>query len=252
MRILYVIMAFGTRFIANEVHAELGRVYQQHGHSFDVLTPAAGEKEEGAGINTEIRRLGDRTERGKGYSEEKEIVVHVLDFQKQGGVGRRAARWVSGRVFHYEFFLELLIAYARFMWRHRRDYDLLHVEAAYPLGTIAALVGLFVRTPIVMNLQGTDVAAMPAYDFGYARYGLARRLLKFALRRSRLVRANSHVTAGLAHDLGVPEAKIRTVLRNIAWGIIQTPADLTAYKAECRSEVVERHNLADLLSPFPS
>src|SRR5205807_1732867 len=95
----------------------------------------------------------------------------------------------------------------------------------------------------------TDVAAMPAYDFGYARYPLARRLLRFALGRARLIRANSHVTAALARDLGTSDAKIRIVLRNIAWGIFLPPeTDLAAYKARCRAEIIARHDLGKLLS----
>ena len=96
--------------------------------------------------------------------------------QRAGAAGRWPSlrRRLSARLFHYEHFLTLVARCARFYARER--YDLIHAEAAYPFGAAAVLAARR-GPPVVVNIQGADVIALPEHDYGFRRFRLPRRLV---------------------------------------------------------------------------
>jgi glycosyltransferase involved in cell wall biosynthesis len=229
MRILYVIMAYGPQIIASEVHSELGRYFRQQGHRFEVLS------------------LEDYSETGEAGAqsfpgEEHEVKIHTIRFKNS--MGRRVLRKCCRAIFKYGFFLELLWGYVSFFRKHPHRFDILHVEAAYPLGAVAALAARLVKIPFVINLQGADVMRLPAYDYGYARYFFPRLLLRYTFRKAAGVRANSEITGEIAREYGTGRHKLRVILRNISETIYPPPAlDLQENKQRKQAELREKYGL---------
>lgn len=231
MRILYTIMAYGPQIIASEVHSELGREFRAAGNSFAVLS---------------LEDYGSGGEAGAALfpGEAGTVPLYTLAFGTKGW--RKFPRKVVSRLFKYAFFIELVLGIMRFLRRHRNEFDVVHVEAAYPLGAAWALASWLSgsKLPFILNLQGADVMSLPAYDYGYARYRLPRMLVRFAFRRCAGVRANSEQTADLALELGTDPAKVRVIYRNIS-DQIYPPAgvDLAGNKATQQQILRERYGL---------
>lgn len=196
-------MAYGPQIIASEVHSELGREFRAAGNSFAVLS---------------LEDYGSGGEAGATHfpGEAGVVPLHTLRFGNKSW--QKFPRKLVSRFFKYAFFLELVFGLAGFLRKHRREFDVIHVEAAYPLGAAWALAGLLSgsKIPFILNLQGADVMSLPAYDYGYARYRLPRLMLRYAFRKCAGVRANSEQTAALALELGADPAKVRVIYRNIS------------------------------------
>ncbi len=229
MRILYAIMAYGPQIIASEVHSELGRHFRQQGHTFSVLS------------------LEDYSETGEAgatpFPDEAEA-VKVFTIKFKNSFLRRLLRKICQRLFHYGFFLELWWGYRQFLKKYKRDFDIIHVEAAYPLGAVVALAARTAKIPFVVNLQGADVMSLPKYDYGYGRFWLARRLLRFTFKRAAGVRANSEQTAELARGYGAKPEKVRVILRNISENIYPAPdLDVAENKRQQQTILRERYGL---------
>lgn len=231
MRILYTIMAYGPQIIASEVHSELGREFRAAGHQFAVLSlddySAVGEA--GASLFE---------------NEADSVKLYKLTFKNS--FWRKSARRIIGRIFHYAFFIELVLGLIQFMRQHKNEFDVAHVEAAYPLGAAWAIASLLTgsRTPFVLNLQGADVMSLPRYDYGYGRFDVPRKLLQFAFKRCNGVRANSEQTASLAIGLQADPARTQVIYRNIS-DQIYPPADFDITHNKKRQEVLlrARHGL---------
>ncbi len=224
-------MAYGPQIIASEVHSELGREYRAAGHHFAVLS---------------LNEYGAGGEAGATLFEGEAGVVPLYTIGFGNSFGRRLSRKLVGRLFKYAFFIELVLGLWRFLRAHKGEFDLAHVEAAYPLGAAWALASRLagVRLPFVLNLQGADVMSLPRYDYGYGRYRLPRRLLNYALRRCAGVRANSEQTAALAIELGADPARVEVIYRNISDQIYPPPAiDLTANKRTQQQVLRDRYDL---------
>lgn len=226
-------MAYGPQIIASEVHSELGREFRAAGHEFAVLS---------------LNDYGSGGEAGAALFEGEAGIVPLHTIAFRAGPTRRLGRKVVGRLFKYAFFVELILGLVRFMRRHRRDFDLAHVEAAYPLGAAWAIASWLagVKWPFVLNLQGADVMSLPRYDYGYARYALPRLLLRLAFRRCTGVRANSEQTAQLAIELGADPVHVRVIYRNISDQIYPAhDLDTGANKQRQQQKLRARHNLKD-------
>jgi glycosyltransferase involved in cell wall biosynthesis len=229
MKILYAIMAYGPKIIASEVHSELGRYFRQQGHTFSVLS------------------LEDYNDTDTGGAmpfpdEVNEVKVFTIKFKNTAW--RKLVRRGCRFLFKYGFFLELGWGYYRFLKQHRNDFDIIHVENAYPLGTIAALTSLLVKIPFVVNLQGADVMSLPKYDYGYGRYRLPRLGLRLTFRLANFTRANSEQTAELARHYGAKPERVQVILRNISENIYPDPAlDLAKHKTSCQTELRQRYEL---------
>lgn len=226
MRILYFIGAYGPHLLGNDVHEETCAYLQQQGHSVEVVTP-------GAGPDNEQHVPGESA---------SSVRVHRL--LPGGGFRTRLARDMSARFLKYDRFIDLLAGYSGFLSRRPGDYDLVHVEAAYPFGAIAALASLRTRIPYVLNLQGADVMSCPEVDYGYARYAVPRRLTSIALRRAKGVRANSYRTEELAIALGASRLRTQTIPRNVRQRAYPPDAvSLQTYKSQSRNWLLQRWGL---------
>ncbi|NWJ44493.1 MAG: glycosyltransferase [Chloroflexi bacterium] len=229
MRILYAIMSYGPQVIASEVHSEIISHYRQNGHKVDVISLAdySGSGEVGA----------------KAFANEAgEVKIHAIRFKRN--LLRRGLRWLCGRTIRYAFFLELLWGYVIFLWKHRRDYDFIHVEAAFPLGAVVAISSLLIKLPFVVHLQGADVTRLPEYDYGYARYFMPRMLARFAFRRALGIRAISEVNEAYGLQLGANPDKMTVILLNISDNVYPSAGlDLAENKKRYQQELRERYGL---------
>lgn len=233
MRILYTIMAYGPQIIASEVHSELGREFRAAGHSFAVLS---------------LEDYGSGGEAGAAHFPGEAGVVPLYTLRFGNKSWQKFPRKLVSRLFRYAFFLELVFGLARFLRKHRREFDVIHVEAAYPLGAAWAIANRLSgsKIPFILNLQGADVMSLPAYDYGYARYRLPRLLLRYAFRKCAGVRANSEQTAELALNLGADPARVRVIYRNISDQIYPPDmVDIDENKAAQQQMLREKYNLKD-------
>jgi glycosyltransferase involved in cell wall biosynthesis len=228
MRILYAIMAYGPHIIASEVHSELGRAFREQGHSFSVASPhdyaSAGE----AGA--------------KAFPHEVDQ-VKIYNIEFKNSFWRRIVRRICSRLFHYAFFLDLFWGYRKFLRQHHADFDVIHVEAAYPLGAAIALAGKSgkkQKIPFIVTLQGADVMNLPEYDYGYGRFWLPRLLLRYTFKRAAGVRANSEQTAQIALNYGAEPAKVKAILRNVI--LPETTAN-QAFKVQSAAMLRQKYNL---------
>jgi glycosyltransferase involved in cell wall biosynthesis len=227
-------MSYEPENINNEVHEELADYYTAQGHQIEVFTlRAAGAAHRDRGTETIAP------------ANQPAVKVHTLFFPKTNPL-RRFLRGFCQWLFQYNYFLELIFGLRRFLREHDGQYDVIHIEAAYPLGTALELALALNRqkTPTVINLQGADVMSLPRYDYGYGRYPFIRRLLRYTFKRASAVRPNSYYTQDIAFKLGANPAKTQTILRNIGKAIYPSPElDLVANKQQKAAELRRRYDL---------
>ncbi|GAC1354978.1 MAG: hypothetical protein NVSMB42_13130 [Herpetosiphon sp.] len=221
MKLCYVVGSYGKRYLANEIHRELLLHFARHGHRCLVyagVTPAELEGEPICyedGPITVVRQLC--VKRGRGRIEDE----------------------IGQRLLHYGRFLPLLRGF-RSLLREHPDIDVVHADAAYPIGAMAALA-MPRHMALVPSIHGGDIISYPGY--GYGRFLIARALLRLTWRRSALVRVNSLPMAGRAQELGCPAAKLRPILVNIGSRFFEQPAELVQYRRACREAVAAAHGL---------
>jgi glycosyltransferase involved in cell wall biosynthesis len=221
LKILYFIGAYGRQYDANEIHYELGREFSRAGHSMVVFAP------------TTYKELGGRP---LCYQDGEVAVEHCL---VDGTRTHRLLVRLSSRLFHYPHFLPALFAFRRFLRRHA-DAAVVHADAVYPMGAIAALAGT--RMPVVVSVHGGDVIGRP--DYGYGRFRTARWLTRLAFRHAALARINSPLMAGLSRERGCPPEKVRLLLVNIGDRFFEPGrAGLETYRQAARARVLQEHHL---------
>ncbi|MEI6043228.1 MAG: glycosyltransferase [Chloroflexota bacterium] len=247
LRILYAIMSYEPENIGNEVHEELVAHFQECGHQVEVLTfrtEGAEHRDQPRKTAAQITDTPDSTQ-SKIQNPKSKIPVHTLFFPRSNR-RRRLLRGVVQRVFSYNYFLDLVFGLRHFLRERQGQYDVIHVEAAYPLGTalVLALDSSQEKPPLVVNLQGADVMNLPRYDYGYGRYRLARNLLRYTFKRVAAVRPNSYYTGELASKLGAKPEQTQVILRNIGSATYPPPnLDLVANKSEKAAELRARYGL---------
>ncbi|MFI5183380.1 MAG: glycosyltransferase family 4 protein [Vicinamibacteria bacterium] len=222
MKILYVIGAFGPRYLANEINRELVQEWSGRGHTcliYAGVTPAELE--------------GDPVSYWDGH-----VMVYRQLCEPRGR--HRLTAGLGRALFRYPRFLPLLGGLRRLL-AHDPDIDVIHVEAVYPLGTMAALAAIGHRAVLVPSIQGGDLIDYPGY--GYARFPLLRHLIRWTFRRATLVRANSPLMAQRAGALGCAAAKLREVPVNIGDRFFLEKAPLAERRAEARADVRRRLGL---------
>jgi glycosyltransferase involved in cell wall biosynthesis len=166
--------------------------------------------------------------------------VPVQRLPVDGRMPDRLLKPLGEAIFHYRYFLTLLPRYALALRQHQPD--LLHVEAAYPHGVVAALAAP--RVPLALTLQGADVMNEPAYDYGYGRFPSVREMLRWVFGRAALVRGDSEQIRDLAVRLGCDPAKATAVPYNITWSsYLPAGAEPSAFRAACRQAIAERHGI---------
>ncbi len=183
LRVLYFIGSYSPDLMGNAGHEQAIKAMRARGHDVEVLTQI---NEPGVSRYTRVIYSG--------------VPVYRVNLAVAGG-GKLAGllRKMAGHFLRYEHTLTLLAAYRRHLRSHH--YDLVHVEGAYPFGSVAALAGG--RTPYMANVQGADVIDLPETDYGYRRFRLPRAAVALALRRAALVRVNSPFMAGYLASEGL-------------------------------------------------
>jgi glycosyltransferase involved in cell wall biosynthesis len=220
MKITFLIARYGASAISTRPHIELLAAWRAMGADVSVLTLAGGDDPPG-------------TELLEG--------VPVQRLPVDGRAPDRLLKPLGQALFHYRYFLTLLPRYRLALRQHQPD--LLHVEAAYPHGVVAALAAP--KVPLALTLQGADVMNEPAYDYGYGRYASVRRMLSWVFGRAALVRGDSEQIRDLAVRLGCHPAKATAVPYNITWASYLPPgADMAEFRAAARREIAERHGIA--------
>lgn len=222
MKIVYVLGAYGARYIANEIHRELVHEYARRGHHVVVY----------AGVTP--GELGDEP---VSYRDGPvEVRRQLIDTRGRHKIAAEAGR----RIFRYPRFVPLLAGLRRVLAEHP-DAGVLHADAVYPIGAITALAAIGRRAALVPSIHGGDIIEYPGY--GYGRYALPRRLTRRTFGRSALVRVNSPLMAERAVELGCERAKLRQVLVNIGDRFFQYPVPLAEWRARARAEIAARHKL---------
>jgi glycosyltransferase involved in cell wall biosynthesis len=220
MRITFLIARYGSNAMSTRPHIELVEEWRKLGADVTILTLAGGDDPPGTEIvgGAPVQRL-----------------------PVDGRLPDRLLKPLGERLFHYRYFLTLLPRYALAIRQHQPS--LLHVEAAFPHGVIAALAAPGV--PLALTLQGADVMSEPVYDYGYGRFWRVRQMLRWVFGRAALVRGDSEQIRDLAVRLGCDPAKATAVPYNITWASYIPPASSPAeFRAACRREIAERHGFA--------
>jgi glycosyltransferase involved in cell wall biosynthesis len=222
MNILYVVGAYGQRYLANEIHRELVQEFSRRGHRCIVY---AGVTPEELGDDSVSYRDGD-------------VIVRRQLCDTRGR--HRVAAEIGRRVFRYPRFLPLLWGLRRLLAEHP-DIDVIHADAVYPIGAIVALAAIGHRATVVPSIHGGDLIDYPGY--GYGRFPLTRELIRWTFRRSTLVRVNSPLMAECAQQLGCPPHKLHHILVNIGDRFFDEVTSLYQRRVVARSIVCERHSI---------
>ncbi len=227
MTILYFIPRYDTALMGNRIHAEVIHAWREYGIDAEVITLASG-----------IRRLTSETQEG--------IVVHRLPVSSSITLKslNRALTLLTG----YPYLAGAIAHYYRFIVTRR--YDLVHVETAFPLGLVAALMPRSIHPPLAVTLPGADIMSVPEFDYGYARFLAVRTLIPFVFRRADALRADSPQIRSLAVRLGAPPAKVAAIPYNITADSYPRPdTDIETLRQQSRKDICARYHL-DLSRPI--
>lgn len=221
MTILYFIPRYDGAALANAIHSEVIHEWRQQGVEAEILTLAAGQ-------------------RGLSSTLEEGIMVHRLPVS--AGPALKLANRALAPLLHYPYLAGAMQQCRRFL--RNRHYDLMHIETAFPLGLVAALLPRELRPPLAVTLPGADVMAVPEFDYGYARFASVRALLPLVFRRAALLRADSPQIRELAIGMGATAAKVYAIPYNINDSCFPPPsADLTHVRAAARRQIEAQHGL---------
>jgi len=220
LKIIYVVGAYGARYIANEIHRQLVQEFARRGHQVVVYAGVTPGELNGAPVSycdgsVEVRR-------------------QLIDTRGRHKIPAEFGR----RVFHYPRFLPLLAGLRHLLAEHP-DADVIHADSVYPIGAIATLAAAGHPAALVPTINGGDLIDYPGY--GYGRFGLARRLTRWTFTRSALVRANSPLMAERAVELGCRRHKLRVVVVNIGDRFFDYPLPQREWRAEARAGVTARY-----------
>lgn len=221
MKILYFIPRYDLSAMGNRIHAEIIAEWRHYGVEAEVITLTAG-----------LRRQVTEDQEG--------ITVHRLPVSANRTL--KIANRGLGTLLHYPYLAGALLYYRHFLQTHQ--YDLVHVETAFPLGLVAALVSPNIHPPLAVTLPGADIMAEPDYDYGYGRFRTVRALLPLVFKRAVVLRADSPQIRELAIQRGADPQKVFAIPYNITADSYPPPAiDLDHLRDRCRAEILARHHL---------
>lgn len=230
MRLLYLIAMYGPRYLAGITHTEIGHEFQRHGHEFSVFALAARNEISGPEADTI----------------EENIAVHRA--VSAGTPLLELTNRVTQPIFKYERFVTGLTHYTRFLSHHRHDFDLVLSEGAYPFGAIAALAQMRAPTPFVVTVAGGDFIASTEAQYGYGRFALARRLMRLAFQRARMIRVTTPLVSDQVVKLGGDGNKIGIVPVSLAnYSYLDATQDLDLYRQAARVQVDARFKTTNAL-----
>src|SRR4051812_16767165 len=148
LRVLYFIGSYGPDVMGNASHEETIVALRDRGHSIDVLTQIT---------NPRAPRYTKAVYEG--------VSVYQVNLAARSSWVSSLTRRVATRFLRYDYMTTVISAYRRHL-RHR-EYDLVHVEGAFPYGFVATAGSG--NTPFMVTVQGADVIDLPDYDYGYRR-----------------------------------------------------------------------------------
>lgn len=221
MTILYFIPRYDPALMGNRIHAEVIDAWREHGIDAEVITLTAG-----------ISRPLSEMQEG--------ILVHRLPVSSHHvlKVMNRALALPTG----YPYLAGALVHFRRFI--AARQYDLVHIETAFPLGFIAALAPRRRCPPLAITLPGADIMSVPEFDYGYGRFLAVRMILPLVFRQAAVLRADSPQIRSLAVRLGAPPAKVTAIPYNITVDSYPPPGvDLDTLRQQCRADICARYGL---------
>lgn len=231
MRILYVISGYGPEHIGFDISTELAQEIIARGHSYTIFAPARLREMKG--------RTTDQIEEG----------VPVHREVCSGQISLELINWLTKPIFKYGWFVNVLWRLLHFL-RSRPEFDLIYAEGAYPLGAIVYIATRIYRRPFLVNVNGGDFIANEEANYGYARYRLARKLMRAVLREAAVARAESLYGAENAQKLGCSPSKLALVQRNIGRMTFLPPGvDVAAFRAAARETMREefKHRMPKLI-----
>lgn len=219
-RLLYVIPRYARDLMGNRIHTEIIHCWQRAEIAVDLLTFDAGL-------------------RAPEYELLDEIPVYRLPISATPlakGLNR-----LADPLLHYPYLPGMARAYHGFL--AQRQYDFVHVETAFPVGVVASWVPR--HPPMAVTLPGADVMAEHAFDYGYARFGAVRLMLRGLWARAALLRADSRKIQRQAVALGCAPNKAVAIPYNITDGEFP-PAGvpIDQLKAAARAQIGALHGLA--------
>lgn len=226
MNVLYCIPRYDSAAMGNRIHTEVIAAWRRHG------------------VETEVLSLDARLTR-RVTSIEEGVTVHRLPVSASAPL--KLANRAVAAVLPYPYLAGAAWHYRRLI-RERR-YALAHIETAFPLGLIAALVPPHRSPPLAVTLPGADIMAEPEFDYGYGRFPAVRAVLPWIFRRAAVLRADSPQIRELAIRLGANPHKVVAIPYNITADSFPPPGDLAAFRRRSRLAVAERHHL-DLGRPI--
>lgn len=221
MRILYCIPRYDDNALGNQIHTEVITAWQAQGHTVDIatLTSTARHRTEKTLDGQHVYYLPTRVNR----------VVAAFN---------RIGFWLT----NYPYLAGALVSFWTF-FRNVPAYDVIHVETAFPLG-IVMLWSKPRQTRLAVTLPGADIMAVPAFDYGYARFAAVRVLLRWVIRAADWVRADSRQIAQLAQTYGADPRRLTAVPYNITvHSFFAAGADIRAEKAAARAYLCATHNI---------
>ena len=222
MKILYVVGAYGQRYIANEIHRELLHEFARRGHQCIVYAGVTPDELQGDPVSYMDGSIA--------------VQRQLIDARGRD----RVAAEIGQRVLRYPRFVPLLRGLRRVLREHP-DIDVIHADAVYPIGAITALAAVGHAAALVPSIHGGDLIDYPGY--GYGRFRRTRQLIRWTFDRSTLVRVNSPLMAARARALGCDGAKLHEILVNIGDRFFREERSLAATKAAARTAICERHGI---------
>lgn len=226
MRILYVISGYGAEHLGYEISRELGQEIIARGHAYTIFAPARLREMKG--------RTADALEDG----------VPVHREIAQGELQLELLNRLSQPIFKFPWFISALLRLLNYLHTHR-TFDLIVGEGAYPYGAIVYLATRVFRHPYMIYVNGADFIANPAANYGYARFRLARGLMRREFAQAAVVRAESIYGAKNARKLGCPPEKLALVQRNISRvTFLPQGVDAEAYRRAARAKIRAQFNLS--------
>lgn len=222
MRILYCIPRYDDNALGNQIHTEVIAEWHAAGHTVHIAT-----------LTSTTRQINHKTVDG--------IKVFYLPTRVNRVVAgfNRIGQWLT----NYPYLAGALVSFWSF-FRMQPPYDVIHVETAFPLG-IVMLWSKPRQTRLAVTLPGADIMAVPAFDYGYARYAAVRFLLRWVLRRADWVRADSRQIEAVARTYGADPSRLTAVPYNItAHSFFAAETDIGAKKSAARAFLCETYSLS--------
>jgi glycosyltransferase involved in cell wall biosynthesis len=219
MNLLYFTTAYEQAIFGNRVHEEFLMRLHGAGHDVGVLVPDSHVRDG----DTVVEPGPPRVTR---------VSVSRTRWQ-------RFQNLASRRLTRYDHFAVLRAAYAAHLRQHPAI-DIVHVESVYPLGALAATIAD--RRPFIATVRGGDLIADDTIAYGFARFRVARALIRRCFARASRIRAVSPGARAMAIAYGCPAERIVVVPRNIRDDCF--PADVAEVRRAARQQIDARHGTA--------